>query len=404
MGKKNKSTHMDIRGEALMPHPWLQPFVVQWVESWLGAGREGGREGGREEKPRGGMKHWRKEEAELYSSSMKEAAVTLPGALGFYLSVVWKPISQALQLQKHLRCSLVCGCEMRARRPHSQKFSHNEKPVVAVGRWRAYTLCAPALSHLDLFTHIRGAPRPNDAPVVPSGVFTAKPSTSDQQAPKTRLMGVVCCFFFFFFFPQQSKFQMSVAYSSTRAFEDGGIVNGCIPCSALPLHLASTSSPPLSLPSFFSLLPHSPSPLGSRCHLSFTSLLLCIRAMFCCQLIWLLCQGAGHWLSLYLTSKVNLNVSINRAYFNHLFSLLKQKHYLPKCSKQCTFLILEVGCQFDVPKSPLMMEEFFCAWQQTEIIDGPISRLIKRSKGQTEVVKEAHSAYVPPVDQVWFSL
>lgn len=75
----------------------------------------GGREGGREEKPRGGgMKHWRKEEAELYSSSMKEAAVILPGVLGFYLSVVWKPISQALQLQKQLHCSLVCGCEMRA--------------------------------------------------------------------------------------------------------------------------------------------------------------------------------------------------------------------------------------------------------------------------------------------------
>lgn len=151
-----------------------------------------------------------------------------------------------------------CVCS-RATRPHSQKFSHNEKPVVKAGRWRAYTLCTPALSHFDLFTHIRDAPRPNHAPVFPSGVFTAEPSTSDQQPLRTRLMGVVCRVFFFlvFFSCARSTVQMTVAYSSTRAFEDGGIVNRCIPCSALPPHLASTSSPPLSLPSFFlSFLTH----------------------------------------------------------------------------------------------------------------------------------------------------
>ena len=133
-------------------------------------------------------------------------------------------------------------------------------------------------------------------------------------------------FFFCFFFvhAQQSKFQTSVAYSSTLAFEDGGIVNRCIPCSALPLQLASTSSLPLT--AFFFFFPSSriPSPLGSWCHLSLTCLLLCIRAVFCCQVIWPLCQGAGHRLSL-LTSNPHLNVSINRAYFIYLFSLLKKK-------------------------------------------------------------------------------
>ena len=37
-------THVHIRGEALMPYAWLQPFVVQWAESWLGAERRGGGE------------------------------------------------------------------------------------------------------------------------------------------------------------------------------------------------------------------------------------------------------------------------------------------------------------------------------------------------------------------------
>lgn len=65
-------------------------------------------------------------EPELYTSSMEEAAVTLPWALGFYLSVVWKPISEALQLQN------ICAAT------HSvclwETFTHtsyNEKPVVA---------------------------------------------------------------------------------------------------------------------------------------------------------------------------------------------------------------------------------------------------------------------------------
>lgn len=106
---------------------------------------------------------------------MKEAAVTLPGALGFYLSVVWKPLRPYSSRTFYIAASCVDVKCMRlcARETFTfAEISHNEKPVVTAGRCRAYTLCTPALSHLDLFTHIQDAPRPNDAPVFPSGVFT----------------------------------------------------------------------------------------------------------------------------------------------------------------------------------------------------------------------------------------
>lgn len=208
-----------------------------------------------------------------------------------------------------------CVCS-RATRPHSQKFSHNEKPVVKAGRWRAYTLCTPALSHLDLFTHIRDAPRPNHAPVFPSGVFTAEPSTSDQQPLRTRLMGVVCRVFFFGFFFRVHAQQFKWLWLTAPR---GPLKTGELLIGVFPVQPYLRIWPPLPLLlfpclPFFSPSSLIPSPLKSRCHLSLTSLLLCISAVFCCQLVWLLCQGAGHWLSLCLTSKAHLNVSINIFY------------------------------------------------------------------------------------------
>lgn len=162
---------------------------------------------------------------------MEEAAVSLPWALGFYLSVVWKPIAQALQLQ-HRHCNTVCetvthisynerpvGPAFRAaditRRAYAHAincFSRKDscgswglkriEPECSLANVSSWIFRSSALHSERVCGHIHFdslpglqemCPYPGDALVLPSGVLTDKPWLADQQAQKTGLMCVCVC-------------------------------------------------------------------------------------------------------------------------------------------------------------------------------------------------------------------
>lgn len=70
----------------------------------------------------------------------------------------------------------------------------------------------------------------------------------------------------------------------------------------------------------------------------------------------------------------------------HLFCSLvltieKETFYIGNCTrKKCTFLSLEISCEFDSHNFPLIKQPgwtVFCAYHQTEVMNWTISLLIK---------------------------
>lgn len=121
------------------------------------------------------------------------------------------------------------------------------------------------------------------------------------------------------------------------------------------------------------------------------------------------CRGAYYLHFLCLTFEArNLNMLKRWTYFFYalfiIFYSWKRNLLRTKYRRKKSMLLFYLwsrfdSLQFDSPEFPLLKQPTFnligafCAWQQTVLMNRPISLLIKRSKGLSEVVKGKHSAH-----------